>query len=268
MEKWTYLNTEFVNEAKACINFHDLALQRGYGVFDFFKVVNFTPHFLEEHLNRFFYSAEQMRLPVKKTAAQLKVIIFELIHKNNIPDSGIRITLSGGEAADSFQITSPNLIISQHIYLPPTEAQLENGIKLISFPHQRQLPHIKTIDYLMAIWLQPYIKQQGADDVVYHQNGLISECPRSNFFIVLHNETIVTPSEHILKGITRKHVLAKAATLFHTEERAINLEEVLIAKEVFITSTTKAVLSVAVIDGKLIGNGSAGLITKKIKSIL
>lgn len=248
MSQWTFLNHDFVKEEEAKLHYRDLSIQRGYGVFDFFKVVNSAPVFLEEHLTRFYFSAEQMRLNVQYSKETLKEIIYELLKKNNSVNTGVRITLTGGYSADGYQISNPNLIIALHSFSPPTSDQFSKGIKLISYQHQRQLPHVKSIDYLMGIWLQPIIKQHHANDVLYHQNGMVSECPRSNFFIVANNDVLVTPSKNILKGVMRSKIIEVAQAGFKVEERDLHLDEIKTAKEVFITSTTKTILPVKQID--------------------
>ena len=103
MSKWAFINDDFILEETAGIHFRDLALQRGYGVFDFFKIAESTPVFLEQHLQRFFYSAQQLHLPAGRTKEELKAIITELIAKNNMADAGIRMTLTGGYSADGYQ---------------------------------------------------------------------------------------------------------------------------------------------------------------------
>jgi branched-chain amino acid aminotransferase len=248
MSNWTFLNDQFVPEEKTVLHFRDLSIQRGYGVFDFFKVLNSAPVFLEDHLNRFYFSAEQMRLNIEYAKDELKKIIFELLQKNNAGDTGVRITLTGGYSTDGYQLSKPNLIISQYSFSPPVKEQFEKGSKLVSYEHQRQLPHVKSIDYLMAIWLQPFIKQNNADDVLYNHNGIVSECPRSNFFIVTNDNKIVTPSKNILNGIIRTKLIETAKMDFEIEERSVTIEEMKTAKEAFITSTTKVILPVSQVD--------------------
>jgi branched-chain amino acid aminotransferase len=244
MSNLVFLNDQFIPGEKAVLHFRDLSVQRGYGVFDFFKVINSNPVFLEEHLSRFYYSAEEMRLTVGYTPDELRKIIFELLQKNATADTGVRITLTGGYSEDGYQLSKPNLILSLHSYAPPSKNQFEKGIKLITYEHQRQLPHVKTIDYLMGIWLQPFIRQNNADDVLYHQNGVVTESPRSNFFIVTQDEHIVTPSKNILKGIMRNKLIEVASKEFIVEERAITINEIKTAKEAFLTSTTKTILPI------------------------
>ena len=248
MVKWAFLHDSFVEEEKACLHFRDLSFQRGYGIFDFFRLQGNSPLFLQDHLDRFYYSAAGLRLPVPLQREELKNCISELIQKNNLPCTGIRLSLTGGYSEDGFNIGSPNLLLSQHHFMPPTAEQFHNGIKLYTYPYQRSLPHIKSIDYLMAVWLQPKRIENGADDILYHQGGIISECPRSNFFLVTAEKKIVTPAENALAGITRKKVLDLAREHFTVEERPVSLAEIQTAREAFITSTTKQILPVAAID--------------------
>ena len=105
--------------------------------------------------------------------------------KNQLAYSGFRLTLTGGYATDSITPATPNLVISQVSLPGAISEKVQPSIRLVSYPHRRQLPEIKSIDYLMAIWLQPFIKDHGADDVLYQREGIVAECPRSNFFIVM-----------------------------------------------------------------------------------
>ncbi|HVW62705.1 MAG TPA: aminotransferase class IV [Puia sp.] len=265
---FVFVNDLFVPASEASLLVSDLAIQRGYGVFDFLKTIDGRPVFPEEHLVRFFYSAQRLRLPVGKTKEELYNILLQLMGKNNLPDSGIRFTLTGGYAEDGYALSKPNLVITQSPLQLPSPGLLEKGIRLVSYPHVRQLPDTKTIDYLMAIWLQPYIREKGADDVVYHKDGVISECPRSNFFIVTADDKVATPSENILKGVIRGKVLELAGRQFRVEERPVLLDEVWAAREAFITSTTKHALSVVAVDGRRVGDGTPGRVSRWINKEL
>ena len=259
-----YINGAFLPASQAALQVSDLAIQRGYGIFDFFKTLDHLPVFLDEHLDRFYHSAEQMRLDPGKDREQLIAVIRELAEQNNIANAGIKITLTGGYSPDGYSITRPNLIITQQPLKMPDKAMFQQGLRLMSYPHQRQMPQVKSLDYLMAIWLQPLIKEKGADDVLYQLNGLVSECPRSNFFIVTADDTVVTSTQP-LKGIIRMKTLEIAGKQFKVEERELTLEEAYQAKEAFITSTTKHILPVVQLDGRVIGDGQPGDVTVMLK---
>ncbi len=258
---YAVINGDFILKEEATILISDLSIQRGYGIFDYFRTVNNSPVFLEDHLDRFYRSASGMNLAATVDRDQLKEIIQQLMDKNNIPDSGIRLTLTGGYSEDGYSLATPNLLITQTPFTFNKE-NFNKGIRLITFDHQRQLPQVKTIDYVMAIHLQPFIKENNADDVLYHNNGAICECPRSNFFIVTKNNEVVTPAKNILEGITRKKILD--FTEFDCKEADISLEDIKNAREAFVTSTTKNVLPVLLIDGSIIGNGKPGKVTAEI----
>ena len=235
---------------EAGIPLNDLGLQRGYGIFDFLRVNGRKPLFIEDHLDRFYSSAATMRLTVPETRERLSEIIHELVGHNSLPSSGIRILLTGGPSPDGYAISSPRLaVIHQAMAAPPDEMPTP-GIRLCSHPYRRQLPEVKTTDYLMAVWLQPWLRGQGGDDILYHHGGIVSECPRSNLFIVDRSGVLATPARDMLKGVTRKNVLSAALRLGMTvEERDVTLDEVAAASEVFVTSSTKRVLPVSRLDG-------------------
>lgn len=266
--KYDFVNNAFIDSAKASLHVSDLSIQRGYGIFDFFKTINNKPVFLQDHLERFYNSAERMHLHPAVSPGELEQIIKELIQKNNIPDSGIRITLTGGYSADGYTLpATPNLIITQNPLSVPLEFNTK-GISLITYNYQRPLPEMKTLDYSMAIWLQPLIKADGNDDVLYHENGLVRECPRANFFIVTKENEVVTASDKTLKGVIRKNILNLDNSGFRFTERDITLEDLKNASEAFITSTTKHILPVLRINQENVGNGKAGEISKKLALLL
>lgn len=268
MSSQVFLNDDFVSAKEACVHINDLALTRGYGVFDFFRTEEHTPLFLSDHLERLYQSAGAMHLPLPYTPSELSRLVYELMQKNDIANSGIRITLTGGYAADNFSIGKPNLIITQQPFPPPDEAVFQKGTRLITYPFCRQFSTAKTIDYLMGIWLQPLIKERAANDVLYHSAGLILECPRANFFMVTREGKLITPKENILKGITRKQLINYSQVPCSIEERDVSFHDLASAKEAFITSTTKTVLPVVAIDNKLINNGKPGPVTRAMKQVL
>jgi branched-chain amino acid aminotransferase len=257
-DPFVYINHDFVPAPRATVQVSDLAIQRGYGIFDFMKTIDNRPIFAGEHLDRFLHSARQLRLDAGLNKENLYNIIEKLIEVNNIPLSGIKLTLTGGYSPDGYTLSKPNLIITQTPLQLPTPDIYEKGIHLVSYPHIRQMPDTKTIDYLVAVWLQPFIKEHNADDVLYQRDSLVSECPRSNFFIVTKDDVVVTPADNILKGVIRGKVLELAGRQFKAEQRPLRLDEVFAASEAFITSTTKHALPVVALDGRTIGGGTPG----------
>lgn len=244
-----FLNGQYLPVNRAAIPVTDLAVQRGYGIFDFLRVVGQQPLYLEDHLDRFFRSAREMRLDKGLQREEVTEIIFHLIHENRLPYSGIRMLLTGGISPDGVQIGEPSFAVIQMALAPPPDTLPTRGYRLVTYPHQRQLPHIKTIDYLISVWLQPWIREQDADDVLYHQNGKVLELPRSNIFMVTRSGQLQTPGNGVLQGVTRKQILSLALKMgIPVAETDITLDAIQHAREVFISSSTKRIIPVVQLD--------------------
>ena len=258
---YVYLNDRFIESEKATLHISDLAIQRGYGIFDFFRVRDNVLLYVDDHLDRFLQSASIMHLTAPGTKEQLHEILLDLLKKNNLSDSGIRMILTGGYSPDAYQPVTPNFIIQQNP-LTITDSPTPKSVIIITHEFVRDIPEAKTINYTMGIWLQKKIKEQNADDVLYHMNGVVTEFPRCNFFIVTKDNTIVTPAKNALKGVTRKRILE----LFGSRviEGTVTLSDIRQAKEALLTSSTKRIQAIVKMDGQLIGDGQPGAITTEL----
>ncbi|GAB3019890.1 branched-chain-amino-acid transaminase [Niabella terrae] len=263
--KWIFVNQEFYPADRAFIGTGDLALQRGYAAFDYFRTVDHQPLFLEDYLDRFFNSAAAMYLQMPLTKEALRTAIETLIHKNQLPESGIRMILTGGYAPDHYTPVRGNLILEQSPLVLPDASKFNKGVKIMTHDYCRDLPGVKSVNYLMGIWLQHQLRERGLDDVLYYHQDRITEFPRANVFIITTEGKLVTPARDVLEGITRKKLLELASGIMPVEQRDISREELLQAKEVFMTSTTKRLLPVVAIDGIQIGDGLAGTQTRLLK---
>ncbi|MDQ6814812.1 MAG: aminotransferase class IV, partial [Bacteroidota bacterium] len=194
----------------------------------------------------------------------LKQIIFDLIERNKIETSGIKMIVTGGYSSDSFEPGKPNFIITQQPVKIASEEEFEKGVRIMLYDYLRDVPTAKSINYLMAVYLQKTLAQKNAGDVLYCNNNRILEFPRSNVFIVTPDKRVVTPLDDVLHGITRKKVLEIAGKEYQAEQRAISVEELKRASEVFLTSTTKRLLPVLAIDDHVVGDGTPGEITRKL----
>jgi branched-subunit amino acid aminotransferase/4-amino-4-deoxychorismate lyase len=135
---------------------------------------------------------------------------------------------------------------------------------VITYEHQREMPQIKSINYQMGVWLLPELKSQQADDVLYYKDNSITEFPRSNVFMVSAGNTLVTPKNNILAGITRKNILKLAAGIIPVEERDIQVEEIIQARELMCCSTRKRIVPVLKVNGRIIGDGKPGKFTRAL----
>lgn len=249
------------------MSLNDLLIQRGYGIFDYLRVVDNQPLFVEDHLDRLYQSASIMHMDVPESKASILKIVLELVAKNNMPYSGLKLIVSGGDSADGYSLEQPRLTIIQQPLPIPSNKFTISPFHLMSHPFQRQLPEVKTTDYLMAIYLQPKLKAFGGQDILYTHDGMVRECPRSNIFMITAEGSIVTPNQHVLKGITRKNIISTAQNAgIKVEERPISLEEIKTSKGAFIASSTKRIIPVSKIDESVIDTDSP--ILEKVFNLL
>ncbi len=256
-----FVNDRFIKEKEASLGIGDLSIQRGYGIFDFFRTINYVPLFLDDYLDRFYNSARLLRFTEVKPREEIKTIISEMIDRNGVAEAGYKMILTGGYSADGYEPGPPNFIIISIPLDMGTKETFDKGIKIILHEYQRDVPYAKTTNYLMAIYLRNKLVEQNADEILYYKDGLVLEFPRSNVFIVTKDQTVVTPAENVLHGITRKKVLEIAGRKYKTEARAVMVNELKNAAEVFLTNTTKRLLPVLQIEGVAVGDGTPGEIT-------
>jgi branched-subunit amino acid aminotransferase/4-amino-4-deoxychorismate lyase len=249
MELICYANHSWVPLKEAGVSLLDLGLKRGYAVFDFIRVSDGTPLFLSRHIDRFFQSAKEMRLDMPCSKSDLHSLVHEIIRINQVKDAGVRMLLTGGNSPDGIHLGKPQLfIVTEALTAPPEEMRTE-GYQLVSYPYRRHFPLVKTTDYTMELWLRPMIEDHRANDVLYHHHGIISECPRCNFFVVNEAGNLVTPDSHVLPGVTRSSIIEIANEIgILIELRDLYLHELPFVREAFICSTTKRIIPVSRID--------------------
>lgn len=261
-----YLNGKIIPESDAQLGLNDLALLRGYGVFDYFVFDRFQARFMEDNIDRFYRSANCLGLQFPVERAEIRQAIHQLIAANEQPSGAIRLVLTGGYTPNGYTPAVGNLFLLQtpRPYYPPE--MYEQGIKVATYQHQRELPEAKSLNYITGISLLPWLKKQGADVALFHDHGSVRESDRSNFFMINSSGVLITPKEKILEGITRSKILQIAPEVgLKVEVREIRLAELDEAQEAFLTNATKSVMPVSVIDGKPVGEGRCGPFTKALQ---
>ena len=261
-----YCNNTWFPAEKAFVPMKDLGFLRGYGIFDFFRIMDGRPIFLSDHLDRFLSSASKMGIQHIYTKAVLSNLINELAATAQDSCLGVKMILTGGLSADGFSpSTSANLYILPAVF---SFADPERGMHLKSFDFQREMADIKSLNYAFAIRNWADVKAQGSDDVLFYtEKHGVSEASRSNLFFV-KNRVIHTPAHFILEGITRKHVLALAKGHYEVRVGTCLLEDFLSADEVFTTGSTKRVLPIFSIDQQAINHGIRGPVTQHLYDLL
>ncbi len=264
MAHFCAINGEIMPADKGQIFINDIGLLRGYGLFDYCRTYGGRPFMHDLYLQRFERSAALMGIPFPFSKDAVWQQMDDLYQRTGIRDISFRLVLTGGYTPDGVTpAETPNLlIITEDIpYIAPEK--FTQGIHIITDEYLRELPEIKSTNYVRLIMLRNQIKAAGAVDVLFHKDGLVSELSRSNLFL-FHGNTLVTPEANILKGITRHVTLQLAKDIYKVEERPVAVEELWQADEVFTTGTTKRVMPITTIDGKPIANGKPGRHTLRL----
>lgn len=246
--------------SKAALPITDISIARGYAVFDAMLAIGQKPLHAKDHIKRFFDSAKASRINIGYSQKEVLEAILSVLQKNKLAASKVRVIATGGNLVNGLEFdpkTNSFFVIAEP-YIEPAKIVYENGISLITAEYQRPLAHAKTTNYMAAVHLQEKRIKNKAFEILYTQNGNISECSTSNFFIV-KGDKLFTPKDGILKGIIRKFVLNSASKVgLKVIEKPITLKDLAAADEAFISASYKGVIPVVKVDNLIIGNGKVG----------
>ncbi len=261
MNPWCFFNGEFIREKSIFVHISDLSILRGYGAFDYFPVVKQQPFRLKDYLSRFFHSAKTLCLTIPHTQAEVAYIIRQIIEKNNVQEAAVKLLITGGYSNNSYTIGKPNFAVLLQEPVYAKGSFYEQGATLLLHEHQRELPYVKSINYISSIRLEQQMQRQNAVDVLYHYGGNILEASRANFFLIKGN-ILITAKDNILQGITRKTILEIAAENFQLSVRNVQTHEIAQAHEAFITGSGKRLMPIVKVGEQIINKGSVGAKTK------
>ena len=179
-----YVDGKYVPADQAVIPVNDLALLRGYGVFDFLRTHDGSPFLLQEHLSRLKDSAQKIGLRFPWTLNEVAKIVMNTIQKNHYKDATVRILVTGGPSKDFITPDGqPRLIVIVSPVSGLPESWYLEGIKVIILPFERTNPGAKSINYLDATMALSKAKEQGAVEAIYMDSaGFIKEGTTSNLF--------------------------------------------------------------------------------------
>ena len=251
-----YLKDKFLSKEEAQISVMDLSVLRGVGIFDYVRTYKTIPFHLEDHLLRLEASADKISIILPRPIEEIASLVRTLIDKANFSETSVRIVVTGGASLDQFMPTEQSeLILIAYPFSPYPEVYYEKGISVSTTNFSRFFPTCKTTHYLPAILALREAKKKGAVDILYtdREKGVL-EGSTSNFF-AFKSGTLVTPSENILEGITRKIVLHLAKKIFPIEVRPIALSEIPSFDAAFFTSSNREVMSIVKIDAHVVGDG-------------
>jgi branched-chain amino acid aminotransferase len=270
-----YLDGKFVDAADAKVSVFDHGLLYGDGVFEGIRLYGGNVFRLDEHLERFEYSAKAILLDLPLTRAEWSAAVCETCRQNGLVDGYIRLVITRGVGdlgLAPWLCSKPSyFIIASKISLYPAE-HYEKGLAIVTVPTRRigpaSLPAtIKSLNYLNNILGKIEAKQFGAlEGIMLNDQGYVAEATADNVFIV-HKGEIITPSASAgaLKGVTRSAILDISKTLgLPMREANLTRYDLWCSDECFLTGSGAEVIPVIKLDGRTIGDGKPGPITKKV----
>lgn len=260
-----YVNGNFVPADQAMLPVNDLSIVRGYGVFDYTRSYGGKPFKLHEHILRLERSAQAIDLRLPWSTTELEQIVQEIFDRNDFPDAGIRIVVTGGPSDDFMTPHSqPSLVVMITPIKINVAAQQAQGAKVTTVVMERILPTVKSINYMGAVMAVEEAKRQGAVEAIYRTpDGRLTEGTRANLFALRGNQ-LITPKAEVLAGITRAVVMEIAEDDFEVVEGSLFYDALPSYDELFITSSTKEILPIIQVDEQPIGNGKPGPKTQKL----
>ena len=249
----------------------------GNGVFEGIRCYNGRVFKLDEHVDRLYESAQAIDLKIPLTKNEFKRAILETLRANNLKDAYIRPVVSRGVGdlgLDPRKCPKPTIVIIAQPWGKYYGDAYEKGLKIITartrrIPPNCLSPNTKSCNYLNNILAKIEANNNdAAEALMLDIRGFVAEATGDNFFIVKNGKLITPPATIVLKGITRKVVFDLAQELnLPLEEKDLTLEEVYSADELFLTGTAAEIAPVVEADGRKIGDGKPGQITKKLMKL-
>ncbi len=275
MDPKVYINGKLFEKSEARISVFDHGLLYGDGVFEGIRSYSGRVFRLQQHVDRLYESARAIHLEIPIPRAAMADAIVQTLAANSLTDAYIRVVVTRGAGSlglDPRKTTDPQIIIiTDKIALYPPELY-EHGLKIVTAATTRNHPNavnprIKSLNYLNNILAKIEATQAGClEALMLNHKGELAECTGDNVFVVQHG-TIHTPSidSGILEGITRASVIDLARDAgYPVIERTMDRLDVFKADECFLTGTAAELIPVIECDGRIIGDGKPGPITREL----
>lgn len=270
-----YINGKFYSKSEAKVSVYDHGFLYGDGVFEGIRAYQGRIFRLKEHVDRLFKSAHTIMLTMPMTQEEMVEAVAATVRENGLKDAYIRLVVTRGVGTlglNPFNCETPQIvIIADKIVLYP-KAFYQNGLGVVTVPTQRNLgeavnPRIKSLNYLNNIMAKIEAINAGVHEaIMLNSYGYVAECTGDNLFIASKG-MLLTPALYmgVLEGITRDEVIALAARDgIEVRETVLTRHDIFNADECFLTGTAAEIIPVVKVDGRVIGDGKPGPMTKRL----
>jgi D-alanine transaminase len=276
MPGMVYLNGEFLPRERATLSVDDRGFIFGDGIYEVTRVVNGRLFEADRHMRRLMYGLRGIGIDPRMTAEQIIDIHYRLIRENALTsgEGTVYLQITRGAAPRTHYFpaasTPPTVFLSTSPFTPNT-AQRAQGATAVTYPDIRWARcDLKTVNLLGAVLAKQHAVAAGSLEAVFIRDGVITEGSHTNVFGVIDGELRTYPrSNYILPGITRDVVLELAV------EEGVNVREMPILQqeigrldELFVTGTTSDVTPIVQLDGRPVGSGMPGPITRQLAAAL
>jgi branched-chain amino acid aminotransferase len=269
-----YYNGDFVPKSQATTSVYDHGFLYGDGVFEGIRAYNGRVFKLREHVDRLYDSAKAIALEIPLSREEMEEAILETLRKNNLTDAYIRPIVSRGVGdlgLDPRKCPKPNIYIISQEWGAMYGDLYEVGLTGVTVSVRRNScdalsPNIKSLNYLNNILAKIEANEKGGDEAIFFdQNGYLSEGSGDNIFIIKKGKVYTPPTINNLKGITRATAIELLADIgIETHVENLGMFDLYTADEIFVTGTAAEAAPLVKVDGRPIGDGKPGPITKKM----
>jgi D-alanine transaminase len=273
MSRIAYVNGAYVPQRDASVNVEDRGYQFADGIYEVVHV--YRRRFIDEarHLDRLERSLREIALPMPMPRASLVKVLHEVVRRNRIDEGLLYMQVTRGVARRDHAFPSkpipPALVVTVK-RTPPYPSRIDTwGASAITHPDLRWARRdIKSTALLPNVLARQAAKEKGAIEAILHEpDGTITEGAATSFWIVDKAGVLRTRQlgEQILPGCTRGALMALMAEADVTfQEGPFTLEDARTANEAFITSATSFVKPILKLDGREVGDGAPGPVTRKL----
>ena len=271
MSRIAYVNGQYLPEADAKVSIFDRGFLFADGVYEVTPIVNGRLVDYDAHIERLDRSLKELRMAWPCTPAELRAMHEDLVKRNALREGIIYMQVTRGVADRQFNFpkdAKSSLVAFPQVMVLVDNPNARTGVKVVTTPDIRWLRRdIKSVMLLAPVLGKQEAYEKGASEGWMVEDGFVTEGTSSNAYIVKDNTVITRPlSNRILAGCTRRALFRLAREHgVKIEERAFTPDEACAADEAFLTSASQFVMPIVEIDGKRVGGGQPGPITRKLR---
>jgi branched-chain amino acid aminotransferase len=272
-----YAEGRFVPLADATVRMLDRGFVRSDATYDVVHVWKGRFFRLDDHLDRFERSVAGLRMTLPLARDEIVAILAECVRRSGLRDAYVQMALTRGVpppgTRDPRLCTNVFSAFAQPFVWIANESQRRDGLSMIvsqtqRIPPEAVDPRIKNFHWL-DLTRALFEAQEGGADVplLPDRDGNVTEGPGFNVF-ALFGRTLVTPESGVFEGMTRRSVMELAPELqLAAEARPLPAAELARAEEIFLTSTAGGIMPVTLLDGRRVGDGRPGPVTRAIHDL-